>query len=210
MIATIDFVIIAIVMNVPKHNHSFFDQLIQGDSRAYDQLFAEYHQQIYAFCLKFIGSEELAKEVMVDVFVRVWSKRTHINPNRSLHSLLYKIAHDLSIDCFRKMARERRRQTTLSDCQDHPSSNLTEEQLLTDEYDQLAHQAVSQLPPQRKVIFTMRRQLDMSPTEIAQQLGISKNTVRVQLVKATKFLRHYLATHTDISFLWWIVVFLSC
>lgn len=209
MIDTTDFTIIVIAMDVPQHDSSFFARLIQGDSRAYDRLFTEYHQQIYAFCLRFIGSEELAEEVMMDVFVKVWRKRAHIKPDRSLRSLLYKIARDLSIDCLRKTARERKRQTTLSNCEDYLSSNPTEEQLLTDEYNQLACQAINQLPPQRKAIFTMRRQLDMSPTEIAQQLGISKNTVRVQLVKATKFLRHYFVTHTDISLLWWVAVFLS-
>ncbi|MEM9676327.1 MAG: RNA polymerase sigma-70 factor [Bacteroidota bacterium] len=181
---------------------SFTTRLIQGDSRAYDQFFTEHHQQVYTFCLKLISSEELAEEVMMDVFFTVWKKRKRIDPERPVKSLLYKVARDLSVDCLRKIARERKNQITLSEYKDPVARNTTEDHLITEEYNQLAHQAIDRLPPQRKIIFTMRRQLDMSPSEIAQQLGISKNTVRVQLVRANSFLRDYLATHTDISFFW--------
>lgn len=100
------------------------------------------------------------------------------------------------------MARERRFRSELAATSYHPVANATDAAMLTEEYGTLAHRAINQLPPQRRLIFTLRRQQDLSHEEIAQQLGISKNTVKVQLVKASKFLREYFATHTDISLVW--------
>lgn len=174
-------------------------RLNQGEARAFDQLFASKHQHVYAYCLKIIRSEALAEEVMMDVFVTIWKKQGHIALAGSLEALLFKITRDLSINQLKKLMRERTLRTEAQRQWVHPTHNPIDERVATEEYNRVAHEAINCLPPQRKLIFTMRRQLDMSITEIAQQLGISKNTVKVQLAKASRFLKEYLTTHTDIS-----------
>ena len=175
-------------------------KLNQGDSKAFDQLFAEKHQQVYAYCLRLVKSEPAAEEIMMDVFLTIWRKRELMRADQSLNALLFKITKDLSINYLKKSAREQALRTKFQQQWLHPTHNPTETQMLSQEYDRIASQAIEQLPPQRKTIFTMRRHLDMSPDEIAQQLGISKSTVKGQLAKAAKFLREYVMTHTDISF----------
>lgn len=181
-------------------NPLFIQKLNRGDSQAFDQLFADTHQQVYAYCLRLIRSKELAEEVMMDVFLTVWKKRAQLRADRSLDAFLFKIAKDLCFNCLKKLAREQARQVKFQDHWSHPTYDPIGTQMLTQEYDRVASTAINELPPQRRIIFTMRRQMDMSTTEIAEQLGISKNTVKVQLAKASKFLREYVMTHTDISF----------
>lgn len=177
-------------------------RLNQGDAKAFDQLFAEKHQQVYAYCLRLIKSEEAAEEIMLDVFMTVWKKREQMRADRSLKALLFKMTKDLSLNYLKKSAREQALRATFQQQWSHPTYNPMDTQMLTEEYDRIASRAIDQLPPQRKTIFTMRRHLNMSTTEIAQQLGISKSTVKGQLAKASKFLREYFMTHTDISFVW--------
>ena len=183
-----------------SHKH-LMARLQQGDPKAFEQLFADRHARVYAYCQKFVKREELAQEVTLDVFMTVWKKRAQLD-TLSLDAFLFKVAKDLSFNCLKKAARDQAFRSELAARNGHPLTNVTEAQVQWEEYDRMANQAIGQLPPQRQKIFTMRRRQDMSHEEIAEQLGISKNTVKVQLVKASKFLRDYLATHADISFLW--------
>ena len=177
-------------------------RLRQGDAKAFEWLFADRHTQVYAYCRKFVKRKELAQEVTLDVFMTVWKKRAKLDISLSLDAFLFKITKDLSFNCLKKVAREHAFQSELAARNYESATNDTEAQVQWKEYDKLADRAIGQLPPQRRKIFAMRRQQDMSHEEIAQQLGISKNTVKVQLVKASKFLREYFATHADISFSW--------
>ncbi len=175
-------------------------RLNQGDTKTFDRLFAEKHQQVYAYCLRLVKSEEVAEEIMMDVFLTVWRKRELMRADQSLNALLFKITKDLSVNYLKKSAREQALRIKFQQQWLHPTHNPTDTQMLSQEYDRIASQAIEQLPPQRRTIFTMRRHLDMSTSEIAQQLGISQSTVKGQLAKAAKFLREYIMTHTDISF----------
>ena len=184
-------------MSVPM-----IQRLNQGDCKAFDQLFMEKHQQVYAYCLKLVKSEEVAEEIMMDVFLTVWKKREQLRADQSLNALLFKMTKDLSLNYLKKSAREQALRVTFQQQWSHPAYNPMDTQMLMEEYDRVASRAIDQLPPQRRAIFTMRRHLDMSTSEIAQQLGISKSTVKGQLAKASTFLREYLMTHTDISLVW--------
>lgn len=183
-------------------DQSLITLLRQGNTKAFDRLFAEKHRTVYTYCRKFVKQPELAEEVTLDVFMTVWKKRAYLNPDLSLDAFLFKVTKDLSFNCLKKAVREQKFRHELSAISVHPATNPTEARILSEEYDRMAGQAIEQLPPQRRKIFMMRRQRDMSHEEIAEQLGISKNTVKVQLVKASKFLREYFAAHTDISFGW--------
>ena len=189
-----------------RSDKSLITQLRRGDTKAFERLFADQHARVYAYCRKFVKREELAQEVTLDVFMTVWKKRTQLDDTFSLNALLFKITKDLSFNCLKKAAREQAFQSELAARNNHSATNATEEQMQWKEYDKMAIRAIGQLPPQRQRIFTMRREQDMSYEEIAEQLGISKNTVKVQLVKAAKFLREYFATHADISFLWLLLM----
>ncbi len=180
----------------------FYNQLNQGDSYAFDQLFKSKHQHIYAYCLKIIHSPELAEEVMMDVFLTVWKKKKLIRADRSLDALLFKIAKDLSINCLKKIAREQKYSLTLATTEQHPARNATETQIFSREYEQLAQRAIAQLPPRCKLIYTMSYQQDVKNAIIAQELGLSLNTVKVQLAKARRLLKEYIIAHSDISLMW--------
>lgn len=190
-----------------KVDKSFMQQLSQGDEKSFDKLFMDKHQQVYGYCLKLIKFEEAAEEIVHDVFLTIWKKRNQLDPHLSLDALLYKITRDLSFNYLKKATRESKFRLELKAQSCQSLTNFTEDQVLYDEYFKIADAALNQLPPQRRQIFTMSRRMGMSYDEIADQLGISKNTVKVQLVRASKFLKEYFATHADITLLLFIGLF---
>jgi RNA polymerase sigma factor (sigma-70 family) len=71
--------------------------------------------------------------------------------------------------------------------------HLVEDELNLKEARELLNAAVNSLPPKRKEVFQLSREEGLSHTEIAQQLGITKGTVNVQIVKALNSIRQYLS-----------------
>jgi RNA polymerase sigma-70 factor (ECF subfamily) len=61
------------------------------------------------------------------------------------------------------------------------------------ESDMLVREAVEQLPDQRKIVYRLNRETGMSYQEIADQLSVSKHTVKNQLYLAIRFLQKRLS-----------------
>jgi RNA polymerase sigma factor (sigma-70 family) len=61
-------------------------------------------------------------------------------------------------------------------------------------------EAVSLLSPQRKKVYQLSREQDMTHDEIAAQLNLSKHTINNHIVEAQRFIRTYLSKNFDIAF----------
>lgn len=172
--------------------------LIAGDEGAFRAIFDRYRDRLYGYCLKFTKSKEAAEEIVQDVFVKVWENRSSLNPDLSFNAYLYQITKNLAFNFLKKAASE-----TLFKKRILPylevAHSRPEDDCLYRDYERLADKVIKLLPPQRQLIFQMSRQSGMSHDEIATSLGISKNTVKGQIVKASKTIRDYFRLHSDIA-----------
>lgn len=182
-------------------DRSLIRRLNRGDESAFDALFMRLHHKVFLYSLNLIQSKEVAEEIMQDVFITVWKKREKIDPQLSIDALLFKITKDLCFNYLKKLSRENNFKTALKQRLASSANSHTENQVIYNDYYRVASHAIDQLPTQRRKIFKMNRMMGMSYEEIADRLSISKNTVKVQLVKASKFIREYFMAHTDTSFL---------
>jgi RNA polymerase sigma-70 factor (family 1) len=171
-------------------------RLQQSDEAAFRMLYDHHKTKLYSYCLKFTKCQEAAKEIVHDVFVKLWEERAHLNADLNLSSFLFTIAKHKLINHIRKAAlssayvKEQQHLTSEACCR-------TEAGLEYGNYLELATQAITRLPPQRQLIFTMSRQQELSHQEIAAALGISKNTVKEQIAKALKSLRLFLEVRSN-------------
>ncbi|MEX2568655.1 MAG: sigma-70 family RNA polymerase sigma factor [Cyclobacteriaceae bacterium] len=164
---------------------------------SYENIFNIYHHQILLISLKFTKSKEVSEEIVQNVLMILWKKRKLLDDEGSLEALLFKITKDLNFNFLKKALREksskelfRLHQTDIGD--------FTENSIVCDEYYQIATQAISRLPKKQRVIFKMNRFMGLSYEAIAEKLCISKNTVKVQLVRANKSLRKALAVYVGL------------
>lgn len=176
------------------------NRLRNADEGAFRALYDLYKSKLYWYCLKFTRSEETAEEIVQDVFVTVWEKRASLDPALSINAYLYTLAKHRVLNHQKKEAHAAlyAQQTLLRTPE---ASNQTEAAIEYADYLNLAHQAIAQLPPKRYQIFQMSRQREMSHEEIAAELGISKHTVNVQLVKALKYIRTAITLRPDVLLL---------
>lgn len=180
------------------HNEkSLLNQVALGDESAFRIVFDHYRDAIFAFALKVTRHESIAEETVQDVFMKIWINRSGLGEIRNFADFLYIIARNHTFNSLRSLARERKLNIdTTADLQIAGVS--TEAVILQRDYDRLLLQAVAQLPPQQKLVYTLGRQQGLSREEIAAQMNISPGTVKVHMAQALRTLRTYFKDHDGI------------
>ena len=133
---------------------------------------------------------EVTDELVQDIFLKVWERRGEINENLSFQAWLYRIAENMVVDYYRRLALDLKMRKHMLETYAE-LYNQTEDYILNKERAQLLDKALQLLPPQRQVIFRLCRLEGKSYEEAASFLNISTSTVSNQLVKATKNIKDY-------------------
>jgi RNA polymerase sigma-70 factor (ECF subfamily) len=185
--------------------HIHLEGLQAGSKGSFEAIYQLHHQAIYFYCLKFLRQTELAEEATADVFVKLWKKRSIIDPAQSIAPFLYKLAKDIAYNYLRKIASDQRLRAEylarypLLNEQDGENIFIGKEDI------SLIQNLIEQLPPKRKAIFKLRYEEELDYESIARRLDISPNTVKVQLVKARKFLKQHMRESS--IFIWQVLLF---
>ena len=172
-----------------------------GDENAFKALFENYYEQLFKYIFSFIKSRQITEELAMDVFLKIWLGRDLIPQIEKFGAFLFRVAHNKSIDFLRSVARDPKFQDLLWDQIQLANDELPDSSILIQEYETKLREAVSLLSPQRRKVYQLRREDDMTHDQIAVQLNLSKNTVNNHIVEAQRFIRSYLSKSCDIAFL---------
>lgn len=173
-------------------------RMIEGDAESFRKIYECYQGKIFLFALRLTKSKSVAEEVVQEVFVRLWEKREKIKIEKNFSAYILTITKNLVLDGLKKAAYNKTiHQKIYQNIQ--ALQNASVDQLIEKELARLHQQAIDRLSPQRKIVFMLSREEELSYEEIAEKLGISKNTVRNQMSDSLKSIREYLAGHPDIA-----------
>ncbi|HQV54444.1 MAG TPA: RNA polymerase sigma-70 factor [Chitinophagaceae bacterium] len=178
------------------HSYNSYDeiellsQLKKGSEGAFEELYNLYSTRLFGNLLKLVKSETEAKEILQDVFIKIWDNRQHIDTEKSFRSYLFKIAENKVYDLFRKISRDKKRKEALLSIATSEYVHI-EETILNKESTALLNKAIESLPPQRQQIFRLCKLEGKSYKEVSELLGISTSTISDHIVKATKSIRSY-------------------
>lgn len=164
-------------------------KLKSGDRSAFEQIYKLYSIRIYWNILKMVKSEDDAKELLQDVFLKVWEKRQLLDPEQSFRSYLFQISKFTVYNFIRKNNLDKK----LKDYLSQENSELythVEEMISYKQSDAFIREAIEQLPPQRKHIYKLCKIEGKSYEEVSKMLGISTSTISDHIVKATKFIKN--------------------
>ncbi|MEQ9443233.1 MAG: RNA polymerase sigma-70 factor [Cyclobacteriaceae bacterium] len=176
---------------------SLLKALQQGNHAAFKQLYETYWEHLYAVAYHWLGVNEEVQEIVQDVFVELWAKRSTLNIQKSLSSYLFAAVKYKVFDCID--AKQVRRRHFSSVQQSYPVVDWSTEQgLALQETRQTLTNALQSLPPKTQQIFHLSREQELTHTEIAQKLNLSVKSVEYHITKALRYLRLVLKS---ISFL---------
>ncbi len=150
---------------------------IKGDGTAFAQLYEEHLDRIYRYVYLKVGNRTEAEDLTQEVFVKALEAITTYKwRNLPFTSWLFRIAHNLVVDYFRKQGKVEK--IPLDDDIVLPSKSnpaLTAELAL--EIEALAKDIENLSPAQREVIL-LRFSAELSTAEVASLLAKSAGTVK--------------------------------
>ncbi|RAJ08711.1 RNA polymerase sigma-70 factor (ECF subfamily) [Chitinophaga skermanii] len=178
----------------PLYNEvGLFQQIAAGEQEAFKDVYYYYYPKLYGFVVSITKSAIITEEILQETFTRLWEHREMLADKGYSAPWLFRVAANLAYDAIRKAASESKLHELLIQFQaNHHASNNVADHI--DEWQQkgLLDEAIRQLPAQRQLIFRMSRIEGKSHQEIAEQLGISTNTVKNQMVTALKAVRSFI------------------
>lgn len=156
----------------------------------FEKIYNDYWEKLTAFSLKMTQDEQLAQNVVQDVFIDLWERREEVSI-ASVENYLFRAVKN---QIFKSYRNEKFDKTILEDkFENYLIENLsTIESDLTDKI----YALLDTLPEKRKEILLMNKLQDMNIDQIALELDLSKQTVKNQISSALKQLRHGLKEFT--------------
>jgi RNA polymerase sigma-70 factor (family 1) len=173
-------------------------QLQQGSEAAFTFLYDKYSNQLYRNICRLTRDEEIAQELLQDLFMTIWKDREKLNPEKSFKSYLYKVAENLVYTYFRQISKNKRLIDKLILSAVEFDSNA-EDIIIAKENHDLLKKAIENLSPQRKQIYTLCKLEGKSYEEVSKELSISTSTIRDHIVKANKAVRQYFYSNQDLA-----------
>lgn len=172
----------------PNTGPDILSKIAEGDEQAFTHMFHYYRNKVFNFCLKILQSDDKAKEVTQDVFMKLWITRSSLADVAYPDAYVFTIARNI---CFNELKREAIKARVNSEvaAQIPFADHSTEKLIYYNEYKRLLAHAVDALPARQKEVYVLSYEQGLKREEVAQKMQVSPETVKSQLALAIKFIR---------------------
>jgi RNA polymerase sigma-70 factor (family 1) len=166
-------------------------RISEGDEQAFAALFDHYAPRVKHIAKLFTVSDAIAEDIVQDVFMKVWLKRRDLPEIQDLKNWLFIVARNFAINALKKIAHRETSYSSLPDLLPYdtpvPDAGLDARDL-----EKNIRIAMLGLTDQQQKVFELARLQGMSREEISKTLDLSPNTVKMHLVRSTRFVRAWL------------------
>ena len=183
---------------------SYISGLRRRDSKTYEVVFKKYYPLLVVFIVRHIGDEDVAKDIVQDIFFKLFERGHSLPDNFQLKSWFYRVARNAAVDYLRHLQVEDKYKFLMAE----GMINIPD---IDEEIDEQVYAkvnlAIESLPEQCRLIIKLNVLEGKKYQEIAEELGITINTIRTQVSRGYKKLREILAEEVGTSVL--IYIFLK-
>lgn len=171
-------------------------QVNKGSEQAFAELYKAYYAYLNAVAIYYLQDKEVAQEVVDDVFLNVWEKRENL-----VFPIHYYLVRSVQNGCLNYIRSQRALQTALDGHRDEVLFFLEEHILSTStpledvelkETEAEIRRVVDNLPIKMRAVFEAYFYDGKSAEEIAEEMNLSVNTIRVQIKNALDKLKQSL------------------
>ncbi len=159
--------------------------LRKGDMTAYEHAFHLYYPRFVYFAEYIVKDQHTAKDLVQNVFLKVWRFRDRLKDNLSLVNYLYVLTKREVLNYLRGFKAIESLQDELAGNYAGGGGELVETQVDS----AIVRERIHALPDKRRRVFELSRLWGMSNKEISKALSISEKTVERHITLALKQLR---------------------
>lgn len=177
-------------MHLTNSDEELLERLNDGDRSAFEAIYHRYAPSLLAFTRKTISNKDECSEIVQDIFESLWKRRGHLNV-QSLKAYLFSAARYLMIRYFRRarLTREYAEHFTVFE----PAYDSIADSIVENLDDEIIREkllkAIDGLVGHCRIALKLRLQENLSNSEIAERMNITKGTVELYMVKAVRQLR---------------------
>ncbi|HEY6902619.1 MAG TPA: sigma-70 family RNA polymerase sigma factor [Puia sp.] len=171
-------------------------QLRESNREALEVLYFRYGNFLFHYALRRLDCHATASDLIQELFLKLWIKRQSLSPKGELQPFLTTCLRNLIIDHYsHEQVKKKHRAATSPEESDHQTADLI------DYHDthRLLQSGINSLPRKMRQIFHLNKIDDYSIDEIANELNLSRQTVKNQLSTAIKRLRMSLNTFGSLT-----------
>ncbi len=166
---------------------SLVQRIREGDPNAFRTLMEQHFPHATRLANTFVHEQDAAEDIAQDVFTRIWDRREHWEPRVSVRAYILGAVRHAALNVIRHRDVETRYVALeiVGDGIDSP---------VGDRLDRVAqlvalHAAILDLPERRRVVLTLRFEMELSYPEVGSALGISANAAKELVIRTVESLR---------------------
>ncbi|MEM7586806.1 MAG: RNA polymerase sigma factor [Acidobacteriota bacterium] len=169
---------------VPTAVERLVEQARGGDLGAFEALYREHSERVYALCLRMSGNAQEAEELTQDAFVRAWEKLETFRGESAFSSWLHRLTVNVVLASWRSKGRLRDKVVSLADAEPQEEVKHPEPRLAMD-----LERAIAGLPAGARTVFVLHDIEGYRHRDIAEMTGLAVGTSKTQLHRARRLLR---------------------
>lgn len=173
------------------------DLIKEGDDTAFSEIYKRYWKEMYHNACKIMQDEDVAQDIVQEVFISLWNRRAELNVQH-VKSYMLQSSRFAVLKAIRNQKTDEQFYTRLRQI----TTELIDEQpLLFKEQQIILDQLISELPDDCQETFRMSREEQLTYKQIAQKLDVSEKTIEKRITKSLKFLRENLSLELCVGIL---------
>lgn len=176
--------------DTPPADHELLEMLRDDNITAFDVLFNRYWKALFVAAQVRLGDDDAAKDIVQNLLIDVWQKRSELQINTSLEQFLFGAVKRKVLNHFRS---EAIRQNAMENALNRINDIIYKEENLVSYFnlEKIVSEEVEDMPVNMKRAFLLRSD-SYSVKEIAENLNLAEQTVSNNITEALKRLKRRL------------------
>jgi RNA polymerase sigma-70 factor (ECF subfamily) len=174
-------------------------QVLDGDTNAFEELVLEYEKKVYNVALRMVNNQEDAEDITQEAFIKAYNSLANFRGDSKFSVWLTRIVSNMCLDLIRSRGRRptislsvededgENVELEISDIRQSPET-IMEQQLTKDS----VRRGLKQLPDEYREILLLREIQGLSYEEISAALDLEVGTVKSRIYRGRKKLCDYL------------------
>lgn len=180
---------------MPENKNSLIIRLQHGDKASFERVFEFFYHRLFVFINEYVHDSEIAKNILQDVFLILWEKKSILLDDTNLNAWLYTVAKNKALKYLRheeyikkhvELSLQRQNEHTLNAA---ALGAVDTSEFAFSEIEKIIQHTLDAMPENVQEVFRLSRYDNLKNREIAEKLNISEKTVEANITKSLKLLR---------------------